>query len=75
MKKAKIFKSGNSQAMRLPKQFCFHVNELEISRRENEIVLREPKRNLGKTFEALGVMPEDFMFGSREDRLPQKRYV
>ena len=73
MKKTRIFKSGNSQAVRLPKQFRFHVDEVEILRRGNEIVLREPKRNLGDAFAALGAMPGDFMSGGRQDRAPQKR--
>jgi antitoxin VapB len=73
MSKARIFKSGNSQAVRLPKQFRFCVDEVEISRKGEEIILREPKRNLGRAFEALGAMPEDFMTGERKDKAPQKR--
>ncbi len=73
MSKARIFKSGNSQAVRLPKQFRFRVNEVEILRRGQEIVLREPKRNLSQAFAALVAMPEDFMAGGRKDRVPQKR--
>jgi antitoxin VapB len=72
---ARIFKSGNSQAVRVPKQFRFHVNEVEILRRGREIVLREPKRNLGRAFAALAAMPEDFMSGGRQDQVPQKRVV
>ena len=73
MSKARIFKSGNSQAARLPKQFRFHVNEVEILRRGHEIVLREPKRDLGQAFAALAAMPEDFMANGRQDQAPQKR--
>ena len=73
MTKARVFKSGNSQAVRLPKQFRFHVKEVEILRRGREIVLREPKRNLGQAFAALGAMPEDFMANGRQDSAPQKR--
>jgi antitoxin VapB len=73
MSKARIFKSGNSQAVRLPKQFRFDVKEVEILRRGHEIVLREPKRNLGQAFAALGAMPEDFMADGRQDEAPQKR--
>ena len=73
MSKARIFKSGNSQAVRLPKQFRFDVKEVEISRRGHEIVLRAPKRNLGQAFAALGAMPEDFMADGRQDQAPQKR--
>jgi len=70
--KARIFKSGNSQAVRLPKQFRFRVDEVEILRRGTEIVLREPKRNLGHAFAVLGAMPDDFMAEGRRDKPPQK---
>ncbi len=73
MRKARIFKSGNSQAVRLPKQFRFQVNEVEILRRGQEIVLREPKRNLSQAFAALASMPEDFMADGRQELAPQKR--
>lgn len=73
MSTARIFKSGNSQAVRLPKQFRFHVNEVEIFRRGDEIVLRETKRDLGRAFAALAAMPEDFMSDGRRDHAPQQR--
>ena len=73
MSKTRIFKSGNSQAVRLPKQFRFHVDQVEILRRGDEIVLREPKRNLGKAFAVLGAMPEDFMAEGRRDEASQRR--
>ncbi len=73
MRKARVFKSGNSQAVRLPKEFRFQVEEVEISRRGDEIVMREPKRNLADAFEALASMPEDFMEEGRKDDPPQKR--
>jgi antitoxin VapB len=41
---AKIFRSGNSQAVRLPKAFRFTVDEVEISREGDAVVLR-PKNN------------------------------
>ena len=73
MSTARIFKSGNSQAVRLPKQFRFDVDEVEILRRGGEIVLREPKRNLGRAFAALAAMPNDFMSQGRQDQPPQER--
>jgi antitoxin VapB len=73
MRKAKIFKSGNSQAVRLPKEFRFQVDEVEILRRGDEIILREPLRNLLAAFEALASMPDDFMAEGRDDQPPQKR--
>jgi len=73
MSTARIFKSGNSQALRLPKQFRFDVDEVEIFRRGDEIVLREPKRNLSRAFAALAAMPDDFMSDRRQDQPPQER--
>jgi antitoxin VapB len=36
----KIFKSGNSQAVRLPKEFRFNVAEVEVTREGEAIILR-----------------------------------
>ena len=73
MSKARIFRSGNSQAVLLPKEFRFDVDEVEIQRRGDEIVLRKMKRNLRNAFTALAAMPEDFMAEGRKDKVPQKR--
>jgi antitoxin VapB len=73
MSKARVFKSGNSQAVRLPKEFRFKVKEVEIFRRGDEIVLREPRHNLARAFELLATMPEDFFADGRKDDPPQER--
>lgn len=72
MKFAKVFKSGNSQAVRLPKEFQFQGPEVEILKKGNDIILREKPKNLKKAFELLASMPEDFL-KEREDDLPQER--
>lgn len=73
MKTARVFKSGNSQAIRLPKDFRFNTAEVEIYRRGGEVVLREKRRGLGRAFELLASMPDDFMAEGRKDGPPQKR--
>jgi antitoxin VapB len=73
MSTARVFKSGNSQTVRLPKQFHFRADEVEVFRRGEEIVLREPKRNLHKAFAALATMPRDFMARGQQDQVPQQR--
>jgi antitoxin VapB len=73
MTTAKIFKSGNSQALRLPKEFQFHTKEVEIFRRGKEVILREKPKNLKQAFELLTSMPSDFFINEREDSLPQER--
>jgi len=60
MTTAKVFKSGNSQAVRLPKQFRFTSNRVEIFRRGDEIVLREKARTLGQLLRDLPPWPDDF---------------
>jgi antitoxin VapB len=50
---AKIFKSGNSQAVRLPKKYRFRGKEVEIFRRGDEVVLRERSRGMERAFEIL----------------------
>lgn len=73
MTTARVFKSGNSQAVRLPKEFRVSGRELEIFRRGREIVLREPAKGLSRAFELLANLPDDFLPEGRRDALPQKR--
>lgn len=76
MATARVFKSGNSQAVRLPKAFRLKGNEVEILRRGNEIVLREkPKtdKGLAEAFDILVSMPEDAFDGIKDARAPETR--
>lgn len=67
--RARVFQSGNSQAVRLPKEFRFEANEVEIFRRGNEVVLREKPTSLAKLLENLAPWPDDFETPSE---LPQQ---
>ncbi len=69
----RVFKSGNSQAVRLPKEFSIKSKVLEISRRGDEIVLREPAKGLARAFELLTNLPDDFFSEGRRDMPPQHR--
>ena len=73
MTTTKVFRSGNSQAVRLPKEFQFDVDEVEIYRRGDEVVLRRKLLNLAPAFELLANLPDDFMRGGRIDKPPQER--
>ena len=73
MSTAKIFKNGNSQAVRLPKEFQFDVSEVEIFRRGDEIVLRKKPTNLARAFDLLAGMPDDFFEDGREQPPFDKR--
>ena len=52
MARAKIFKRGGSQAVRPPKEFRFDVNEVDV-RREGDAVILEPARARKQTAEEL----------------------
>ena len=73
MTTARVFQSGNSQAVRLPKEFRVDTDELEIFRRGDEIVLRPVQRSAVAFFDLLASMPDDFMADGREDLPPQER--
>ncbi len=70
---ARVFRSGNSQAVRLPKQFRFKSGEVEIFRRGEEIVLREKEGNMARAFDLLASLPDDFDLPGREKDRPQTR--
>lgn len=73
MRTTTVFKSGNSQAVRLPKDLQFDEREVEIFRRGDEVVLRRVPRNLQAAFELLAALPDDFMAEGRQDAPPQPR--
>lgn len=59
MATARVFKSGKSQAVRLPKEFRLRGKEVEIFRRGDELVLREKSKGLGRAFEIIANLPID----------------
>ena len=66
--RTKVFQSGNSQAVRIPKSFRFDVDEVEIFRRGDEVVLHPKPKHLREAFYLLTSMPEDFMQVGREGK-------
>lgn len=73
MKTTKVFKSGNSQAVRLPKEFQVHGEEVEIFKRNGDVIIREIPQTLARAYELLTQLPNDFFAEDRKDSLPQKR--
>jgi antitoxin VapB len=73
MATAKVFRAGNSQAVRLPKEYRLKSKEVEIYRHGDEIVLREERGNMVRAFELRAGLPEDLEVRSRRKDLPQKR--
>ncbi len=62
MSTAKVFKSGNSQAIRLPKEFQFDVSEVEIFKQGDDVVLRKKIVTGADLYNQLTAinLPEDF---------------
>jgi antitoxin VapB len=73
MKTAKVFKSGNSQAVRIPKEFHLDDDEVEIRRRGKTLVLEPRKRSWNVLFESLDKFSDDFMAEGRRQPAVQKR--
>jgi antitoxin VapB len=69
---AKVFQSGNSQAIRLPKEFRLKVTEVELVRQGEDILIRQPKTvSLMDAYHALASMPDDFFEDGRKDPPPE----
>lgn len=73
MRTTRVFKSGNSQAVRLPKDFQFDSDEVEIFRRGNDVVIRRAPKNLAAAFKLFTKFPNDFFTQGRGDSAPQER--
>jgi antitoxin VapB len=73
MSTARVFQSGNSQAVRLPKEFRLKGPEVDIFRRGEEIVLRERRQGMARAFEILANLPEDMFPEERVDAPPETR--
>ena len=73
MTTAKVFMTGRSQAVRLPKEFRFEGTEVEIFRRGDEVILREKPVTVDRLFKVLAQMPNDFYAEEKVDEPPQER--
>ena len=73
MKTVKVFKSGNSQALRIPKEFQINESELVIKKVGNTIILF-PKDDPWKLFKnSLNEFSSDFFANGRKQPEMQKR--
>ena len=73
MKTAKVFRSGNSQAVRIPKEFQLEGSEVEIVKSGSSLVLRPCKKSWAPLFESLNKFTDGFMKDGRQQPRIQKR--
>ena len=73
METAKIFWSGRSQAVRLPKEFRFEADEVRIRRHGSGVILEPVARDWAWLDEIIGPADDDFAGGVREQPAEQER--
>lgn len=72
MRSAKLFKNGQSQAVRLPKEFRFEGEEVWIQQTPQGVLLTPKRLNWDGFFECLDSFSDDFLI-QREQLPPQQR--
>jgi antitoxin VapB len=73
VKTAKLFKNGESQAVRLPREFRFNGDEVFIKRIGSAVVLLPKTKSWDTLIESLGKFPDDFMTDRQQPRGEDKR--
>jgi antitoxin VapB len=73
METAKIFWSGRSQAVRLPKDFRFEGKEVRIRRHGSSVILEPIAEDWSWLHAIAGKLDEDFVAAANEQPEPQER--
>lgn len=73
METAKIFWSGRSQAVRLPKDFRFDAGVVRIRKHGNAVILEPVADNWHWLDQIAGALDEDFVVATNEQPEPQER--
>ncbi len=73
MKTAKLFKNGESQAVRLPKEFRFEGTEVLIQRVGDAVVLLPRAKSWKALIGSLKKFPPDFMNDRDQPMKPDMR--
>jgi antitoxin VapB len=73
METAKIFWSGRSQAVRLPKEFRFETNEVRIRRQGKAVILEPIARDWQWLEKVFGPVDDDFARAATEQPADQER--
>ena len=72
---AKVFKSGNSQAIRIPKEYQMDMDELFINKIGNTIVIFPKNDPWGMFKESLAGFSDDYFIDGRKQPEMQKREI
>ena len=72
MKTAKLFQNGQSQAVRLPKEFRFEGEEVYIKKSGKIILLLPMKNPWGPLLDSLAKFSDDFMTTREQPAQPDR---
>jgi antitoxin VapB len=73
MDTAKVFWSGRSQAVRLPKQFRLNADEVRVRRHGRAIILEPIASDWAWLDSVVGPLDDDFVQATREEWAQQDR--
>lgn len=73
METAKVFWSGRSQAVRLPKAFRFDTDEVRIRRHGRAVILEPVAHDWAWLDQVVGPVDEDFVAATSEQPATQER--
>ncbi|GEM_PF-213885 len=73
--KTKLFKNGNSQAVRIPTELAYSTGDVElvIERHEDELRIRPAQRRLGHVLATLAKFSADCMAHGRGENIEGER--
>jgi antitoxin VapB len=69
MKTAKIFRNGQSQAVRLPKEFRFKDDHVYVKKSGNVVMLIPAKDSWESLFDSLDKFSDDFMTERKQPKV------
>jgi antitoxin VapB len=68
MKTARLFRNGQSQAVRLPKEFRFEDDFVYVKKSGNAVILIPAKNSWDGLIQSLDKFSDDFMAARRQPR-------
>ena len=69
----RVFQYGNSQAVRIPKEFRFDTDRVIVTRVGHALVLTPEDQLAAVMREGFRSVPEDFMASGREEFIPSEK--
>lgn len=75
MRTAKIFKNGQSQAVRLPKEFRFEGDFVYIKKSGNAVILLPAKNSWDSLLGSLDNFSDDFMSERRQPKIQEREFL